>query len=95
MRQSNELEIPFILKSQFLQDPLRDKIVRQRPRGDFGKTQSSCVDAISDGSGLILVPSLFSVFPTAAPVTLFDTPKAATVCQDCLTGTNSLGGNDL
>jgi uncharacterized membrane protein YfcA len=37
------------------------------------------VDAIVGGGGLILVPALFSVFPTAAPATLFGTNKAAAV----------------
>lgn len=40
---------------------------------------AGCVDAIGGGGGLILVPALFSVFPTAAPVTLFGTNKAAAV----------------
>jgi uncharacterized membrane protein YfcA len=37
------------------------------------------VDAIVGGGGLILVPALFSVFPGAAPATLFGTNKAAAV----------------
>ncbi|MBL0729038.1 TSUP family transporter [Piscinibacter sp. HJYY11] len=37
------------------------------------------VDAIVGGGGLILVPALFSVFPTAAPATLFGTNKGASV----------------
>jgi uncharacterized protein len=37
------------------------------------------VDAIVGGGGLILVPALFSVFPTAAPATLFGTNKGAAV----------------
>jgi uncharacterized membrane protein YfcA len=41
---------------------------------------AGCVDAISGGGGLILVPALFSVFPTAAPATLFGTNKVAAVC---------------
>ena len=41
---------------------------------------AGCVDAIGGGGGLILVPALFSVFPTAAPVTLFGTNKGAAVC---------------
>ncbi len=35
------------------------------------------VDAIVGGGGLILVPALFSVFPNAAPATLFGTNKGA------------------
>lgn len=37
------------------------------------------VDAIVGGGGLILVPALFSVFPSATPATLFGTNKAAAV----------------
>jgi len=37
------------------------------------------IDAIVGGGGLILVPALFSVFPTAAPATLFGTNKGAAV----------------
>lgn len=37
------------------------------------------VDAIVGGGGLILVPALFSVFPNAAPATLFGTNKGAAV----------------
>ncbi len=37
------------------------------------------VDAIVGGGGLILVPALFSVFPNAAPATLFGTNKGGAV----------------
>ena len=37
------------------------------------------VDAIVGGGGLILVPALFSVFPSAAPATLFGTNKGASI----------------
>ncbi|PPE68792.1 TSUP family transporter [Caldimonas thermodepolymerans] len=37
------------------------------------------IDAIVGGGGLILVPALFSVFPNAAPATLFGTNKGASV----------------
>lgn len=37
------------------------------------------VDAIVGGGGLILVPALFSVFPQAAPATLFGTNKGAAI----------------
>lgn len=37
------------------------------------------VDAIVGGGGLILVPALFGLFPTAAPATLFGTNKGASV----------------
>jgi uncharacterized membrane protein YfcA len=37
------------------------------------------VDAIVGGGGLILVPALFSVFPSATPATLFGTNKGAAV----------------
>lgn len=37
------------------------------------------VDAIVGGGGLILVPALFSVFPSAPPASLFGTNKAAAV----------------
>jgi uncharacterized membrane protein YfcA len=41
---------------------------------------AGCVDAIVGGGGLILVPALFSVFPTAQPATLFGTNKTASIC---------------
>lgn len=41
---------------------------------------AGCVDAIVGGGGLILVPALFSVFPNAAPATLFGTNKVASLC---------------
>jgi len=37
------------------------------------------VDAIVGGGGLILVPALFSVYPGAAPATLFGTNKGAAI----------------
>ena len=37
------------------------------------------VDAIVGGGGLILVPALFAVFPSAPPATLFGTNKVASV----------------
>lgn len=37
------------------------------------------VDAVVGGGGLVLVPALFSVFPQAAPATLFGTNKGASV----------------
>ena len=37
------------------------------------------VDAVVGGGGLVLIPALFGVFPTAAPATLFGTNKAASV----------------
>jgi uncharacterized membrane protein YfcA len=37
------------------------------------------VDAIVGGGGLILVPALFSVFPAAAPATLFGTNKGGAI----------------
>lgn len=37
------------------------------------------VDAIVGGGGLVLVPVMFSVFPSAAPATLFGTNKGAAV----------------
>ncbi len=37
------------------------------------------VDAIVGGGGLVLLPALFSVFPNAAPATLFGTNKGAAV----------------
>jgi uncharacterized protein len=40
---------------------------------------AGCVDSIVGGGGLILVPALFAVFPTAHPATLFGTNKAASV----------------
>jgi uncharacterized membrane protein YfcA len=37
------------------------------------------VDSIVGGGGLILIPSLFAVFPAAAPATLFGTNKGASI----------------
>ncbi|OWQ88633.1 hypothetical protein CDN99_16975 [Roseateles aquatilis] len=37
------------------------------------------VDAVVGGGGLILVPALFSVYPNAAPATLFGTNKGAAI----------------
>lgn len=37
------------------------------------------VDAIVGGGGLVLVPAMFAVFPTAAPATLFGTNKVGSV----------------
>jgi hypothetical protein len=37
------------------------------------------VDAIVGGGGLILVPALFAIFPTAPPATLFGTNKSASI----------------
>jgi uncharacterized membrane protein YfcA len=37
------------------------------------------IDAIVGGGGLILVPALFSVFPTTHPATLFGTNKSASI----------------
>lgn len=37
------------------------------------------VDAVVGGGGLILLPALFGLFPTAAPATLFGTNKSASV----------------
>ncbi len=37
------------------------------------------LDAIVGGGGLVLVPALFSIYPNAAPATLFGTNKAASV----------------
>ena len=37
------------------------------------------VDAIVGGGGLVLVPALFAIYPTAAPATLFGTNKSASV----------------
>lgn len=38
------------------------------------------VDSIVGGGGLILVPALFAVFPTAEPATLLGTNKSAAIC---------------
>lgn len=37
------------------------------------------VDAVVGGGGLVLVPALFSVYPTAAPATLFGTNKGGAI----------------
>jgi uncharacterized membrane protein YfcA len=44
-----------------------------------GSLFAGFIDAIVGGGGLILVPVLFSVFPGAAPATLFGTNKSASV----------------
>ena len=44
------------------------------------------VDAIVGGGGLILIPTLFSTFPSAAPATLFGTNKGASVWGSIFAG---------
>jgi len=45
----------------------------------LGSLFAGFIDAIVGGGGLILIPVLFSVFPGAAPATLFGTNKSASV----------------
>ena len=45
----------------------------------LGSLFAGFIDSIVGGGGLILVPVLFSVFPGAAPATLFGTNKSASV----------------
>jgi len=45
----------------------------------FASLLAGFVDSIVGGGGLILVPALFAVFPTAPPATLFGTNKGASV----------------
>jgi len=45
----------------------------------FASLFAGFVDAIVGGGGLILVPALFSVYPGAAPATLFGTNKGAAI----------------
>jgi uncharacterized protein len=45
----------------------------------FASLFAGFIDAIVGGGGLILVPALFSVFPTAPPATLFGTNKGASI----------------
>jgi uncharacterized membrane protein YfcA len=40
---------------------------------------AGCIDAISGGGGLVMVPALFGAFPRAPPAALFGTNKAAAV----------------
>lgn len=40
---------------------------------------AGCLDAIVGGGGLVLVPALFSLYPAAAPATLFGTNKGAAI----------------
>lgn len=40
---------------------------------------AGAIDAIVGGGGLVLVPAMFSVYPNAAPATLFGTNKGAAV----------------
>lgn len=40
---------------------------------------AGCVDAVVGGGGLIQIPALFTVFPQAAPATLFGTNKGASI----------------
>jgi uncharacterized protein len=44
------------------------------------------VDAIVGGGGLILIPTLFAVYPTTAPATLFGTNKGASVWGSLFAG---------
>lgn len=45
----------------------------------LASTLAGFIDAIVGGGGLVLVPALFSVYPAAAPATLFGTNKSASV----------------
>ncbi len=45
----------------------------------FASALAGFVDAIVGGGGLILLPALFSAYPSAAPATLFGTNKSASV----------------
>jgi uncharacterized membrane protein YfcA len=45
------------------------------------------IDAIVGGGGLILVPALFSVYPQAAPATLFGSNKGASIWGTALAAT--------
>jgi uncharacterized protein len=45
----------------------------------FASLLAGFVDSIVGGGGLILVPALFAVFPSAQPATLFGTNKGASV----------------
>lgn len=40
---------------------------------------AGCIDAVVGGGGLILVPTLFALFPNTHPATLFGTNKAAAI----------------
>lgn len=44
-----------------------------------GAFLAGLIDAVVGGGGLILIPTLFSVFPNLAPATLFGTNKVASV----------------
>ena len=41
------------------------------------------IDSIVGGGGLVLVPTLFTTYPSAHPATLFGTNKGASVCGGC------------
>jgi len=45
----------------------------------FASALAGFVDSIVGGGGLILLPTLFAVYPSAAPATLFGTNKSASV----------------
>jgi uncharacterized membrane protein YfcA len=45
-----------------------------------GAFLAGLIDAVVGGGGLILIPTLFSVFPDMMPATLFGTNKVASVC---------------
>ena len=45
----------------------------------FASALAGFVDSIVGGGGLILLPALFSAYPSAAPATLFGTNKSASV----------------
>lgn len=46
----------------------------------FGAFFAGLVDAVVGGGGLILIPTLFSIFPQTAPATLLGTNKMAGIC---------------
>jgi uncharacterized protein len=45
----------------------------------FASLLAGFIDAVAGGGGLVLVPALFSTFPTASPATLMGTNKGAAI----------------
>lgn len=54
----------------------------------FAALLAGLVDAVVGGGGLIQVPALFTVFPNAAPATLFGTNKLASICGTAMAARN-------
>ena len=49
------------------------------------------IDAAVGGGGLIQIPALFNIYPTAPPATLFGTNKLASICGSTVAASNYIG----